>query len=716
MSRRTPAPAPTISLFPFLAVLLCTMGALLVLLVLFSRSASQAGTAAAAAAIEELELALENARWRRDCLEEARRKTSDDLSRARMALAGVEENTRSLEDEIDRMAREAEALETSARAADGDELAALEARLKSARESLDAARADQADRPAAYAVIPYVGKQGTHRRPLYIECAVDGVYLQPEGIRLAPGDFEGPPGPGNPLASALRAAREQLARSVPNPGDVAAQPYPLLLVRPSGVMAYYAAREAIVSWGSEFGYQLIEDDWEIAYPPPDPALAEVEKRAIEESRRRLQWLAENHPQRPPRPARQYRAAPTRGGVVENGGPSLMGDQSRYEWTDEQASAAPLGRGPRGGSGFGGNAGGPGGDTVSAGGSGVGTGGGGVGVGGDGIGSGGTGSAAGDGVAPGRPFMAAAGSADEPAGDAILGAGGDRGMPGSGRGVAGGVVSGGGSPGNGPAGTPGPGDPSGGGAFGTPGLAGAPGQGGRVPGDTAGRGPDGGDAGADGAPGSRYGGAGGSAFAGGATGSAGAPGGSAAAGGAGNLGIGGASLGAGNGASGGAGGEVSLPGMLGAQGAGGGSATAGGGAEGSLAASRGANWASLATRDRPVPLTRPIHVECALDELRILDDSGRRIEKRVPVDGDTAAAIDPFVGALHAKVRGWGLAGDRMYWRPQLVLSATVDGGSRRDDLERLLADSGIDVRPRAPAEDVHPLPPVQRASYERLLK
>ena len=47
MSRtRTPS-GPTVSLFPFLAVLLCTMGALLVVLVIFSRSAKQAGMAAA---------------------------------------------------------------------------------------------------------------------------------------------------------------------------------------------------------------------------------------------------------------------------------------------------------------------------------------------------------------------------------------------------------------------------------------------------------------------------------------------------------------------------------------------------------------------------------------------------------------------------------------------------------------------------------------------
>ena len=38
-------------------------------------------------------------------------RSSEDLARARMAVAAVEENTRALEDEIDRMAREAEALE-----------------------------------------------------------------------------------------------------------------------------------------------------------------------------------------------------------------------------------------------------------------------------------------------------------------------------------------------------------------------------------------------------------------------------------------------------------------------------------------------------------------------------------------------------------------------------------------------------------------------------
>jgi len=131
----------------------------------------------------------------------------------------------------------------------------------------------------------------------------------------------------------------------------------------------------------------------------------------------------------------------------------------------------------------------------------------------------------------------------------------------------------------------------------------------------------------------------------------------------------------------------------------------------IAQARGKNWASLATQDRPIPLTRPIQVECALNEFRLLDDRGRTIRTRIPVDGDTAAAIDPLVKAVHVRVAEWGLAGDRMYWKPMLVLSATADGRSRRDDLERLLADSGLDTRHNGQQDEIRNLPPVQRTSY-----
>ena len=158
----------------------------------------------------------------------------------------------------------------------------------------------------------------------------------------------------------------------------------------------------------------------------------------------------------------------------------------------------------------------------------------------------------------------------------------------------------------------------------------------------------------------------------------------------------------------------MPGLAQAGGTAGGQAGGASGASGSasasMAKSRGKNWASLATQDRPIPLTRPIRLECSLHEFRILDDSGRRVETRIPLSGDTAEAIDPLVAAVHARVDRWGIAGDRMYWKPQLVLSETTDGRSRREDLERLLADSGLDTRSSDVRDVIRPLPPVERTT------
>jgi len=696
MSRRRPVEGPTISLFPFLAVLLCTMGALLVLLVLFSRSAREDVATDSGADIADLELVKDSLGWRLEQLAGVRERTAADLAAARLQLAGVEEHARTLSDELEKLERTLAHVDAGGPQPTAPDLADLEEKLKSARESLDKARAEQQTKPPAYAVVPYVGTNGTHRRPLYIECSLDGVFLQPEGVRLSPGDFEGPPGPGNPLACALRAAREHIARSSGASADPAAQPYPLLLVRPSGVMAYYAAREAIQSWGSDFGYQLIDEDWTLAFPPRDPTLADVEKRAIDEARQRLAWLAEVRPVKAARPSQQYRAAATRGGVVAEGGPSVLGDQSRFEWKNQQSARVG------------------GGDALGAdggGGSGSGTGG------GEGSGYGSEhGSGNGRGVGPGRPLAAGTqGAGVDADGEQAFGGGGT----GSGDVILG-DHSGGGRAGQGP----GPGGPPGGGAGGMaqgqPAGAGGEGrQSAAAAGDRYGKGSKfGGGGGSDGGDESGASGGGGGSVSmslpgapGAARGGSGgtAPGGTAASGSAAGI--------AANGQPSLAAGGEAMPGLL-QQGprrgqAGGGQQAPAGvsSASASIAQARGKNWASLATQDRPIPLTRPIQVECSLNEFRLLDDRGKAVRSRIPVDGDTAAAVDPLVKAIHARVAEWGLAGDRMYWKPLLVLSATPDGGSRREDLERLLADSGLDTRHNGHQDEIRNLPPVQRTSY-----
>ena len=689
MSRARAQSGPTISLFPFLAVLLCTMGSLLVVLVIFSRSAKQsaaaaaeqaraAAEAAATAAREELELARDELGWRIEQVRGIRDRSAEDLAKARMQLAGTEEQARQLADEIDALARLAEALEAEAVAGDEADVLELERRLAEARRALDEAKERLAERPPAYAVVPYEGATGTHRRPLYIECCIDGVYLQPEGIRLGPADFEGPPGPGNPLASALRAAREHIARNPGESGDPNVQPYPLLLVRPSGVMAYYAARESIQSWGSEFGYQFVDEDWTLNYPPRDAALAEAESRAIEESRRRLEWLAQVRPPKRSKPAVQYRAATTRGGVVSNDGPSVLGDQSRFDWKDGQAAGA----GTAPGRGF---AAGDGGDNGAS---------------GDGGGT----AAGGDAILGNRYAGPSKFYAGGPAGEA-------------GGTAADGMGDGGG--GGGPGGTAGS----------HPGLAGADQAAAATGGDQASDGLGQGQGAAAGgvwdtaaAGGSTAGSsvataADGPAAGGGRFGQATAATGgtSSAASGSGSGSSAGSSGGASSGPGGGGGGSgPSIPGL--AQGGGAASVTvgdaAGGcppmpGLAGSLAGKRGSNWASLATRETPVPLTRPIRVECAADEFRLLGEGGR-VQTRIPIGTHTVESVDLLVREVHATVGGWGLAGERMYWRPELVLSATAEGAGRRDDLEKLLADSGIDTRRSEVKDKVRNLPPVQR--------
>ncbi len=84
----------------------------------------------------------------------------------------------------------------------------LNARRLALDETLKKARAAAANRKPVYAVVPFEGIYQTSRRPIYIECRGDSIILQPEGIEFKPSDFLGPGGPGNPLASALRAAQE----------------------------------------------------------------------------------------------------------------------------------------------------------------------------------------------------------------------------------------------------------------------------------------------------------------------------------------------------------------------------------------------------------------------------------------------------------------------------------------------------------------------------
>ncbi len=201
-------------------------------------------------------------------------------------LGHIEDHGRRLRDRFQELSRQAkkaadEGLQAGRFVAAGEEeLRQIEGQIAEAQQRLAQARQAAANRPKSYAIVPYDGPNRTRRRPIYIECRGDAVVLQPENIVFNEADFDEPLGPGNPLAAAIRAAREQMLLQGSVDPQNAGEPYPLLLVRPAGIAAYDAALAAMKSWGSEFGYELINEDWQLKYPPPDPNVARSVAQAV----------------------------------------------------------------------------------------------------------------------------------------------------------------------------------------------------------------------------------------------------------------------------------------------------------------------------------------------------------------------------------------------------------------------------------------------------
>jgi hypothetical protein len=308
MSRKASRQQVGVALFPFLAVLICTMGALIVLLVLLvqqarvdaSTVAAQQFGGGAAGGDAQFRERLEDAQWQRELLEKSRAEKTDELTKSRARLAHLEEHIQRLESQAKELMDRARSIDEGKKlraedlAAARAEAARMKAEIDKKKKELDEAKKKNRDGQEWYALIPYDGRSGTRRRPIYIECTEIGVVIQPEGLLLRASDFTGPLGPGNPLDVALRAIREHIERTA---GDKAGQPYPLLVVRPSGILAFTAARAAMKAWDDEFGYELISDDKQLDFGPPDPALNATLNKTVNVARQRQAAIIAMMPRR-----------------------------------------------------------------------------------------------------------------------------------------------------------------------------------------------------------------------------------------------------------------------------------------------------------------------------------------------------------------------------------------------------------------------------------
>jgi hypothetical protein len=97
-----------------------------------------------------------------------------------------------------------------------------------------------------------------------------------------------------------------------------------LIVRPNGTVAYAAARAALKSWDDEFGYELVEDDLVLAYPKPDPTLAQELQRSIADARQRQELLATMMPGRYRQSGTKGLVASSNGGFTAVGGSTIAG--------------------------------------------------------------------------------------------------------------------------------------------------------------------------------------------------------------------------------------------------------------------------------------------------------------------------------------------------------------------------------------------------------
>ncbi len=277
------------TLFPFLAVLVCTMGILIVLLVIVTKLADdraqqseQLAAEKAQKQIEEIESAWEIEKMRVDGIRNMRAGLQEKLEQQRGIRSHVENDIRKLREQADQLKADYQLLtkrhDSVKLASHNRELNELKQQLEQTREKATLLKQQTQNRPRIYSLVPHSGQGEANRRPIYVECTRQGITLQPYGIKLTRKDFTRPVIAGNPFDSALLAIREYWIENGLVDNDT--RPYPLLVIRPGGESNYGLARHALKTWEDQFGYELVETDKKLHFGETDEVLNGKIEQAI----------------------------------------------------------------------------------------------------------------------------------------------------------------------------------------------------------------------------------------------------------------------------------------------------------------------------------------------------------------------------------------------------------------------------------------------------
>lgn len=319
MSRRNRS--QSFSLFPFLAVLISTMGVLVVILLLVAHDANNQNKEAQNQSKKELQTESESWQNKIDLHQseqEVYKLSRDSIARRltdqQARRSHFETENRLLRKQAIDLRNRFSALQETIKDASETQQVSYQIRqqqkvIHELRQRLDGINKNKqnqqgnADRKPIYSIVPIASLSGTNRRPIYIQCSKDGVRLFPGDIRLSQKDFLPPLHNGNPLDSALIAYREFWRNQAnQNPaassGSQALQnknvdnlnAYPLIVLRPSGANWYGAVRKAMSSWADQFGYELVPEEWELDFGEGEPGLKQAVEEAISIARKRSEKL------------------------------------------------------------------------------------------------------------------------------------------------------------------------------------------------------------------------------------------------------------------------------------------------------------------------------------------------------------------------------------------------------------------------------------------
>ena len=327
--RRSAANQASISLFPFLAVLICTMGALVLLLLGLTQSmrhrmsrpaapVAVASTAPAPSALATVAPPAPEPRapapespagYDRDALMAAHERERAELAAryaarvtsAREELAQLQSRLTDLqarrtkeESQVGDLASQGEFQTNRSQAARvalelaEEKLAELDRQRNELKKEvalterrLAELQARQTTVSNAFAIVPYEGRSGTQRRPISIECTDKGFRFLPEQVLVGTAELRGGTARVNALGMGTRALLRYWTLKHAREPAKNPKPYVLLLVRPSGIYGYDAARQLLAGLETSFGYELIDEKLELSSPPPDPQAVAVLKEAIQ---------------------------------------------------------------------------------------------------------------------------------------------------------------------------------------------------------------------------------------------------------------------------------------------------------------------------------------------------------------------------------------------------------------------------------------------------